>query len=107
MMKDLQLTKEEAKEQMEPSADNAPKYPWGLCLNLDSETMKKLGISDALPAVGTTMKIMAVGKVTSLSQHEEQDGDKGSCMSIQLVAMDMEKAEESMSEKADKIWPTS
>ena len=36
MMKDLQLTKEEAKEQMEPSADNAPKYPWGLCLNLDS-----------------------------------------------------------------------
>ena len=38
---------------------------------------------------------------------EEQDGDKGSCMSIQLVAMDMEKAEESMSEKADKIWPTS
>ena len=61
------------------------KYPYGLSLRLDDETLKKLGLNE-LPDVGDEFHIMAVGKVTSTS--ENADGDnKSSNVSIQITQM--------------------
>jgi len=63
-----------------------PKYPYGLCINLDKEQLDKLGIT-ALPQVGAQMTIMAKAYVKSTSAYETQGGKD---MSIGLQITDME-----------------
>lgn len=100
-LKDLALTPEEAKDTMlggiAPDAGDAPKYPYGLCLDLNDEALKKLGIT-ALPAIGSEMRITAVGKVTRISAYEEQDGAE-QCLGIQLTAMDMTGPDQTTAQK--------
>ena len=70
-----------------PESDQ-PAYPYGLRIDLNDETLAKLGITE-LPAVGTTMKLMAVVEVTSASQYESEQGkDRTICLQITDMAMD-------------------
>lgn len=89
-MKSIALTKAEAKETMmeyTPSAAEAPKYPYGTTLDLNDDTLSKLGL-ESLPAVGTEVTIMAKAKVTRVSMYEEQSGAE-SCMGLQITDMDI------------------
>lgn len=86
----MQLTSDEAKSQMaccSPSDDKGPKYPYGLTIYLDDETLAKLGITD-LPDVGTQMTLTATVEVTSNSQRQTQDG-KTVNMDLQITAMEL------------------
>ncbi|CUI38286.1 Uncharacterised protein [Achromobacter xylosoxidans] len=92
---DMKLSPEEAKE-MDCSAgclgaeDGGPKYPWGLILSLDDDTLRKLGVSE-LPKVGQQMHLMAVVEVCTTSQHANQEGtDK--CVSLQITQLGLEGA---------------
>ena len=92
---DMKLSPAEAKE-MDCSAgclggdDGGPKYPWGLILSLDDDTLRKLGVSE-LPKVGQQMHLMAVVEVCTTSQHANQDGtDK--CVSLQITQLGLEGA---------------
>lgn len=83
-------------EEMRESKDTAccapesdqPAYPYGLRIDLNDETLAKLGVTE-LPAVGTTMKLMALVEVTSASQYESKDGkDRTICLQITDMAVD-------------------
>jgi len=88
MMKDLALTSAEAKETMLCSnPGDAPKYPYGTALDLNDDTLKKLGISK-LPEIGEEVAITAVAKVTRLSAYEEQDGPE-QCLGLQITMMEV------------------
>lgn len=68
-MTNLAMTKEEAKKEYgcEPSdTDTLPKYPYGLSMHLDDDTLAKLGITD-LPKVGSTMLAQITITVTGTS----------------------------------------
>lgn len=85
----MQLTPDEAKNAdcyPGDGDDKGPKYPYGLSINLDDETLAKLGIT-VLPAVGTKMTLQAVVEVTSTSQYERQDEKE---ININLQITDME-----------------
>lgn len=56
-----------------PSNPKVPVYPYGLCISITEEEMPKLGI-DELPEVDDMIHIMAMAKVTSVSDREETDG---------------------------------
>lgn len=88
---DMKLSPDEAKEMdscIGASADGGPKYPWGLSVSLDDETLEKLGIT-SLPTVGQKMRLMAIVEVCSTSQHANQEGtDK--CVSLQITQMALE-----------------
>lgn len=87
----MQLSASEAKAETylgEPDTDDLPKYPYGLSLCLDDETLKKLGITD-LPPVGTVMQLTALVEVCSISNYENQSG---SDKSLNLQVTDMELA---------------
>jgi hypothetical protein len=87
----MQMTEQEAKEESciaSPSESDLPRYPYGLCLDLDDETLQKLGITD-MPAVGSTMKLMAIVRVTRISQYENQDGKDGS-LGLQITDMGLD-----------------
>jgi hypothetical protein len=86
LLTSMELTAKEAKKEVSPDA-NPPKYPWGLCINLDEDALKKLGI-DELPDVGSTVSIVAKAEVQSASESQYQ-GDKEKRMSLSLQITDM------------------
>lgn len=104
-LKDMALTADEAKETMLGYAvsdpGEAPKYPYGLALDLNDEVMKKLGMT-SLPTVGSSMLLSAEVKVTRVSAYEEQDGAE-QCFGLQITAMDL-SAPAKPSTAADKLY---
>lgn len=97
----MQMTKKEREKQYEPavaSSDNAPVYPWGLALNLDSATLDKLGI-ESLPEVGSKLTLVAEVSVTGANENKTTGGTSRS-INLQITKMclgeggDGKKAEE-------------
>ena len=62
------------------------KYPYGLCLSLDTETLKKLGI-DQLPETGGEFKILAKAIVKSTHQSESLEGNTYKSLELQITDM--------------------
>lgn len=91
--------KEYAKDYAPPSPGDAPKYPYGLCLCLNDESMKKLGLVEMLP-VGTEVTIMAKAKVTSVRANEEVNGDKDASMDLQVTDMELSTGQRQADPKA-------
>lgn len=90
---DMTLSKEEAKEESylsSPSDDNLPRYPWGLSLCLDDDTLKKLGVG--MMAVGTQMTLTAQVIVTGTRSSQNQGGDSEQSMDLQITAMEINSA---------------
>jgi hypothetical protein len=78
-----------------------PKYPYGLCINLDKDQLDKLGIT-SLPQVGSEMTIMAKAYVKSTSAYETQGGKD---MSVGLQITDMEiGAAKTQSDQATMLY---
>lgn len=103
-LKDLALTPEEAKETLLGYAGevgDAPKYPYGLSLDLCDETMEKLGLT-YLPTVGTEMMLTAVAKVTSTRAYAEQNGAEQS-FCLQITKMEIKDPSASRS-PASKLY---
>lgn len=65
-----------------------PEFPWGLSLNLDDAVMNRLGMK-TLPSVGQTMNIKAVAKVTSVSEHDNEDSGVRRTVSLQITDMEV------------------
>lgn len=94
-MKDLALTAAEAKAEYGECApstamdddDDAPRYPWGLSICLDTGTLEKLGIG--LMPVGTELNIMATVTVTGNSSRARLKGKDSQDMDLQITAMDL------------------
>jgi hypothetical protein len=84
----MKQSKETAKKGCMPcEADSYPRYPYGLELRLENESLKKLGIK-TLPAVGEEMIVVAVGVVTDAGEHANQSGTRRN-LTIQLQQMDV------------------
>lgn len=79
---------------------DTPEYPYGLRINMDDDSLKKLGITE-LPEVGTTMTLQARVEVVSVSQHESDNG-KHRDMSLQITDMALEA-----SSAKDTMYPNS
>lgn len=94
-LKNMKMSKEQMKECCEPTAmTDRPEYPYGLCIRLDEESIKKLGITD-LPEAGQSVMIMARASVDSVSQRDTQNDGKYRDLSLQItdmsIAMEPEK----------------
>lgn len=92
--------------------DNSPcvttyndKYPYGLRLSLNDDSLKSLGIKK-LPAVGTKMIVVGIGEVTRASEQESYNGTNRD-IEIQLQELDIGKVSEdeaaSAEEAIDKV----
>lgn len=94
--------KEKAAESCAPILCDAPRYPYGLCISLDNETMDKLGLSGDLPEVGEMIHLCAMAKVTSVSANErESTGDDGATkketycrVELQITTMALESEDD-------------
>lgn len=102
---DMEMSAEEAREEYgtAPTSDgDLPKYPYGLSISLDDESLAKLGIT-ALPTVGTAMTLTARVEVCSTSQYQDRKGESESSLSLQITAMELSPASESASTDAASL----
>lgn len=82
----LKQTAAEVKEETSPAVAEQPAYPYGLCLDLNDETMKKLGIIE-MPKAGDVFKIEAMATVSRVSAYQEMNGDNDQSMGLQITDM--------------------
>jgi hypothetical protein len=101
----MQMSAEEAQEETQPKPADAPKYPWGLCIDLDDETIEKLGLSK-LPDAGTEVHLVAKAVVSSTSQYDTQGGETESRMSLQITDMAIANLEAlNASQQLNSLYP--
>lgn len=88
-LKSMKMEEKEREEYAAPTAiSDAPKYPYGLRIHLDTESLKKLGL-EKLPALGEKMVIVAVAEVCDLCQSESEYG-KNKSLGLQITQMSVE-----------------
>jgi hypothetical protein len=96
-MVDLALTPAEVKEkQADMCAGATPtpsvaKYPWGCCISLEDDTLKKLGLDGDMPESGDMIAFRAIAKVTCACQTEREttDGKTEQCRRVEIQIIDM------------------
>lgn len=84
----MEMSKEEAKEETQPSPADAPKYPWGLCITLNDDSLEKLGV-DSLPEVETEVTIVAKAQVSRTSAYQSNGGEAERSMELQITDMQL------------------
>ena len=86
----MKITKEERDKRTEPSslATDGPAYPYGLTVQLDNDSLEKLGIK-TLPDAGEKYTLIAAVTVVGVSSSESESG-KNRSVSLQLTALCLE-----------------
>lgn len=85
-LKNTKKTLREAKNQAITMPDE-PAYPWGLEVNLDASSIKKLKIDVKNINAGDTVHFLAEAKVTRVSQSENLDEVSGKTRSHDDLAL--------------------
>jgi hypothetical protein len=102
----MKITKAEQEKRTEPSAaigsSAGPDYPYGLQLQLDDETLTKLGLA-TLPKVGTAKTLIARVEVTSVSVHDDK-GTKRRSLSLQITECCLENETATRKPTADVLY---
>lgn len=102
----MKMSKKESKSEFEPSLDDAPKFPFGLSIRLNNESMEKLNLGK-MPKVGSEMTLTAEVNVESTEESERAGGGSRRHMTLQITSMslddgDIQKAHEERAKK--NIW---
>lgn len=88
----METTPAEAQEYTTPTVADAPKYPWGLCLTLNDDSLDKLGVK-TLPPVDTEVTIIAKAVVSRISENQTQGGESCASMDLQITDMQLQLPE--------------
>jgi len=88
-MKSLKMSKPKKvlREKMAVQAAEQPEYPWGLELDLDSDTIKKLGIDFKNQTVGDSVHFTAKAKITRMSENQDIVGGGNRSLGLQITSM--------------------
>lgn len=104
-LKDMAMSKAAAKKMAAPvpattnGASKAPRYPWGLSVNLDDASLKALGLK-TMPPVGSELTLQAKCCVTSSSERHEKGGSASRDASLQITHMAVAPARTSRAGKS-------
>lgn len=82
-------TGNEAQGSLLAQNENTPNYPYGLRLNLDAATLKKLAMGDGnMPQIGQQFCLDALCEVIAVSMDDGQS-NVGYSMTLQITAMEL------------------
>ena len=101
---DSELSERSPKVSDMPTDYKGPKYPWGLNLSLESDSLKKLGKSVSDFKVGTRVPITIMAEVSNVSMSENSDGSKHECVGLLCADLEFPSAKQSDSEAAEKLY---
>ena len=105
LLTNMKMSTEEAKEEMQPTAADAPEYPWGLSITLNDDSLEKLGMLKSLPAVNTKMVLTAEVVVSSVRSYQTQAGEDESSIDLQITDMKLANSgTESMTNASNTLY---
>lgn len=84
----INMAREASDTEEEYPTSGQSKYPYGLCIHLDDDTLQKLGITTP-PAVGSSMLLQAQVMVTSTSSDVMNDGEVEGRLTLQITDMEL------------------
>lgn len=92
-MVDMRLPKPNKKRSIRVASEMEayPKYPWGMTVNLNSDSLKKLKKTVGDFRVGDIKTIVAQVKVTSVSKSESETGNDHQEVGLQITKMQFMK----------------
>ena len=70
------------------SVEDKPSYPHGIRLELDEETVAKLGLTD-VPEVGDMMNVIGRAEVITVRKEEGRGDDHSFSITLQLQELDV------------------
>jgi len=100
----MKLPAREPAQTIVAEAPEQPRYPYGLSLSLDDETLSKLGMG--LPSVGKSFLLQARVKVTGAMEAEGESGKMRNAQ-LQIEDMGLGPDEGEGSSAADKLYEKS
>lgn len=95
-MIDMKRTKADKKAEDEKYAGHklgGDDYPYGLSISLDHHSLKKLGLHDKLPKVGSKIKLHAHAHVKSAREEQREGGKTHRHVELELRHMNLEHGE--------------
>lgn len=98
-LKDMKYSKSQSKKMEAPAPVNLKEdYPYGLKLELDKDSMKKLGLDLSNINIKDNVDIVAKGHICDMSMHEGQYGGHKS-LGIQITKLDVKPSKKSKANK--------
>jgi len=85
-MVNMALPPERKKEMPESLAAESPRYPYGLRISLDNDSLEKLGM-EGMPEVGSKSLLYAEVEVTHVSQDEMAGEKPRKSLGLQITRM--------------------
>ena len=98
-MIDMKRSKSELNDQSEEIASTENKYPWGLNISLNEESLSKLDFDGE---VGEEVVLLAKVTITSKSEYEHEN-EKSKTMDLQITEMELKKG--SSKSLAKRLYP--
>lgn len=94
----IDMAKSESAAETTPLMPQENKYPYGLQITLDTESLQKLGVDHSDWEIGDVFPLDILAKVVSKSANESENGGNYCSVSLQITHIGAEEAEESSSE---------
>jgi hypothetical protein len=98
----MKLTKKEATSSPAPAMPEAPRYPWGLTVDLNDEVLSKLKMT-TLPSVEDAFVLVAKVYVKGVRANETAESGKNRNVELQITALCLEDVDDA-AEYADVLF---
>lgn len=105
----VDMAKSESSQEATPLMPAENKYPYGLCINLDDESLEKLKVDISDWEIGDVFPLDILVKLTSKSCNESEGGGQKCSVSLQITHIGQEKepeAEEELEEAHEDNEPS-
>ena len=98
----MKISEEEKKENSGTSSVlDRPDYPYGLEINIDNDTFKKLGLKEA-PKAGAVYMVLAKSTVENIHQSKHNNEDRIT-LTLQITDLDIKPEEKEDSRKTESV----
>lgn len=102
-MKNMMISDMEKKDNYQTSVlYDQSSYPYGLKIQLDAESYRKLGLGEP-PKIGSKMMLLAHVEVCSIYKEPSKGDDHNYSMGLQITEMDLKPHEENKEETAESV----
>ncbi len=98
-MQDMARTPDEPKDEPMDIGAVTNRYPYGLCISLDDDQLKKLDLEK--PETGDMIHLFAMARVTSVSEREMADGSKCCHVELQITHLGLEDEDQEYGDMMD------